>query len=63
MHTTDDFAVFIHYQVPVVVSITSLVYEYLKERGNTYFIGTRTGCNELAEVVMRIVALQEEEIA
>lgn len=63
MTTTDDFAVFLHYQIPVVTKITSLVYKYLKERGNTYCTGTRTECENLADVYIEVVALKEEEMA
>lgn len=63
MTTTEEFAIFLHYQIPVVTRITSLVYKYLKERGTAYLVGTFGDCEDLANVYIEVVALKEEEIA
>lgn len=60
MQATDDFAIFIHYQVPVVTRITSLVYKKLVEMGRQCLIGTLTKCEEIAD---EIVAVKETEEA
>ena len=63
MQTTDEFAVFIHYELPVITRTTSLVYKLLTKRGCVYFTGTLEGCEKVADSVVEIVAFKETEQA
>lgn len=63
MKTTEEFAVFIHYNIPVITRIKSLVYKILNEQGYIHFTGTLEGCEEVADSVVELVAFKETEQA
>ncbi len=60
MQTTENYAIFIHYQVPVITRITSLVFQKLIKMGKEYLIGSLEVCEELAD---EFVAVKEIENA
>lgn len=63
MEATEEFAIFIYCQIPVVSPITSLVSKALIKKGYNYLTGTRTSCEQLAEEVIELVAFKELEEA
>lgn len=59
MEANEDYAVFIHFGIPVVTRIGSKVYNTLVEMEKQYFTGTSPNCEKFAD---DLVVVAEREV-